>query len=758
MNLRCAPNELTRTYDLSVERLFHFVKDGCTQAHIAVMDLKSWLGAGVGKNAGTSAAAANGRVQSDGPADLEDSARMGQQESSSPAPRPPAHKRRRLILTSSSGSIAATTALEREASPTSQDQPEGAMAVDAELEDVTMADPMSARPPARRQITLDGRPVQTAARGSSATNGQSVETGVSAPPFGGIFGQSSSASTVRAPRASAARASATISSALKDEAAEIAAMKAAAAAAAKSKRQQEREIQAAAKASKKQQRKVNDLATNGGSGYGTGSEADPTDVDALPERVGRSVKAAKHAKANGKHHPASGGKKAGADEIIEIVEVPDDGSSPLKSAEPPRPRKTYESVMGKIAGGRSPHPFFGGGAPKRTGAESDGHEAVPVSRPEAEPTTNIEQQSHASGLLAERTQSPKPPQLSNQARLGTTGVWQALMSAGQQNLRTGWGSNKEPAEPRWPLIDEQIVSPHRPPSAPSGRQRQRSVVPTTDHEEHEFWRAIAPKPLPVSAPPRSDAQPSSVFPYIAAHPAFTRGLPAESGTHELLVDRLRPRRAAEVLGNESEARYLVEWMKELAIAAPGAVVARKDVTRRVIKGRGRPANRVAPDDDWIVDDEDPIEERTPEPASQESQTQDAPSQDFYPPFSRRLANSILLHGPSGSGKTAAVHAATAELDWEIFEVNPGMGKRTGAQLLELVGDVGKNHTLSGAGPAKEHKGALRQSIILLEEVDILYEEDKGFWAGAIALIAESRRPVVMTCNGELRQTSTGLLR
>ncbi|KAI1073571.1 hypothetical protein F5B20DRAFT_501059 [Whalleya microplaca] len=169
----------------------------------------------------------------------------------------------------------------------------------------------------------------------------------------------------------------------------------------------------------------------------------------------------------------------------------------------------------------------------------------------------------------------------------------------------------------------------------------------------------------------------------------------------------------------------------------------------------------------------------------------------------RLANAVVLSGPHGCGKTATVYAIAKELDFEIFEINAG-SRRNGKDILEKVGDMTRNHLVqhqqkrdiqdeaptedettrdlkSGKQgmmtaffkskstkvqpPAKETDRpasagssslrdtkkpptAQKQSLILLEEVDILYEEDKQFWATVISMISQSKRPFIMTCNDE----------
>ncbi|KAM7193791.1 ATPase family AAA domain containing protein [Naviculisporaceae sp. PSN 640] len=173
----------------------------------------------------------------------------------------------------------------------------------------------------------------------------------------------------------------------------------------------------------------------------------------------------------------------------------------------------------------------------------------------------------------------------------------------------------------------------------------------------------------------------------------------------------------------------------------------------------------------------------------------------------KIANALIISGPHGCGKTAAVYAVAKELDFEVFEINPG-SRRSGKDILDKIGDMTRNHLVqqhrsptqgddaevtgtddelakdikSGkqatmnaffkpkSAPAKskgttkppasvkpkeskkatkkESSGNQRQSLILLEEVDILYAEDKQFWATVMELIGQSRRPFIMTCNDE----------
>lgn len=358
---------------------------------------------------------------------------------------------------------------------------------------------------------------------------------------------------------------------------------------------------------------------------------------------------------------------------------------------------------------------------------------------------------------------------------------------------------------------------------------------------------------------------------LSQHPVFrifseTGDFPdVKENITDLWVDKWAPCLAEHVLGNEGHALYLRDWLEAseissfsgfvdpLATSIPGSSMQprKKPPTKRGTKrprirrevGSQKAKKRRRREGDWIVDDDDAS---LSEPSELESHpldayldddlSADAPVFDEVPfeaevpvvdlpplaydrPNSFDMSNTIVLCGPSGSGKTAAVYACAAELEWEVFEVYPGVGRRSGTALDNLIGQVGRNHLVTNQGgkplsPVQKNNALTRffgasaaqnpaepcladgssggtdipdiggieiisddevrtpsqppqvdpplatepvqmlqvqakQSLILLEEVDILYRDDVNFWQTVISIIRDCRRPVVLTCNGTL---------
>ena len=358
--------------------------------------------------------------------------------------------------------------------------------------------------------------------------------------------------------------------------------------------------------------------------------------------------------------------------------------------------------------------------------------------------------------------------------------------------------------------------------------------------------------------------------YLNRHPAFstlseTSDPPGvKQPTTDLWVDKWAPRLAEHVLGNEGHALYLRDWLRASEInsfsgafdpsvtsmPSSSSQPKKKPPAKRGMKrprirrevGSKKARKRRRRDDDWIVHDDHvslsgsseteshPLDAYLDDALSSDAAVFDefpleveVPMVDLPPltydrPNAFDMSNTIVLCGPSGSGKTAAVYACAAELDWEVFEVYPGVGKRSGAALDNLIGQVGRNHLVMKQGgkhlsPPPEQDNALtrflgvrgaqiigepvpvggssdgteipdiggieiisddglgvpappppddpppvvesvqklqaqaKQSLILLEEVDILYKDDVNFWPTVINIIRDCRRPVVLTCNG-----------
>lgn len=69
--------------------------------------------------------------------------------------------------------------------------------------------------------------------------------------------------------------------------------------------------------------------------------------------------------------------------------------------------------------------------------------------------------------------------------------------------------------------------------------------------------------------------------------------------------------------------------------------------------------------------------------------------------------------------------------------------KSSSTVQGILSEVTKNNIFSQMTTKKQ-----KQSLILIEEVDVLYKEDNQFWATILSLIATSKRPIIMTCTDE----------
>ncbi|PYH96946.1 hypothetical protein BO71DRAFT_319699 [Aspergillus ellipticus CBS 707.79] len=279
------------------------------------------------------------------------------------------------------------------------------------------------------------------------------------------------------------------------------------------------------------------------------------------------------------------------------------------------------------------------------------------------------------------------------------------------------------------------------------------------------------------------------------------------------TQKYAPQSADQVLQSTKEVYMLRDWLKYLMISAVDTGKSSKDdeKTKKKMEEKKRKRRKKEHLDGFIVSSEDEAYELDPVDDSDDELAGDVTTKRTMVRSGdltlnsksgaerARTSNAILLSGPSGCGKTASVYAVAKELDFEVFEINPG-NRRSARDIVERVGDMTRNHLVhnpTGEGaatrqpsgpeapneepvdckqnklvgffkslPAKGSKPSTKaaaktapetdtkrsrnqkQSLILLEEADVLFDEDKQFWSGVLTLINQSKRPIIITCNDE----------
>lgn len=281
---------------------------------------------------------------------------------------------------------------------------------------------------------------------------------------------------------------------------------------------------------------------------------------------------------------------------------------------------------------------------------------------------------------------------------------------------------------------------------------------------------------------------------------------------QVWAQKYSPQYATEVLQSGDEAVMLKTWLQTLTVnAVEAASGIAPSLPKKLVK-RKRKAKKLdgfivsSDEDDFIQNGVSENDSESTPTKNKKTFIKSGVSKSTGKPN-----NAMLMSGPHGCGKTAAVYAVAKELGFEVFEINPS-SRRCGKDITDKVGDMTRNHIVhhstaqASAEPVDAEEKRIddaladdlktgrqgtmnsffqlqpaepklkpkpkaisietkladtklpdtsrqppreqKQSLILIEEADVLYKEDSNFWPTIINLIQTSRRPIVITCNDE----------
>lgn len=196
----------------------------------------------------------------------------------------------------------------------------------------------------------------------------------------------------------------------------------------------------------------------------------------------------------------------------------------------------------------------------------------------------------------------------------------------------------------------------------------------------------------------------------------------------------RKRMLTESVGNEENQSYNCTWTYKY-----------KPMSAQEIVGNEEAANKLK---DWLSGWRSSLTKESDGSSGDEFYSSDCSSS-----CNNENNQIAVLLGPHGSGKTASVYAIAEELDYSVIEVNAS-SRRTGKRILKELEEATKSHRIKKS----KHKSPFERitkedetskisqnSLILLEDIDLIFEEDEGFVSAAYQLASNTKRPIVMTC-------------
>lgn len=141
---------------------------------------------------------------------------------------------------------------------------------------------------------------------------------------------------------------------------------------------------------------------------------------------------------------------------------------------------------------------------------------------------------------------------------------------------------------------------------------------------------------------------------VHSHESSITSRATKQGLHSTLwVEKWRPRKFVDLVGNEHTNRRVLHWLRDWSTA----VFHEKNVQRKA-------------------------KENDPEEKS------------YYDPWDRPQRRILLLNGPPGVGKTSVAHIAARQAGFAVNEINAS-DERAGAQVKDKVQNILFHHTFDG---------------------------------------------------------------
>ncbi|XP_056638276.1 enhanced level of genomic instability 1 [Diorhabda sublineata] len=179
------------------------------------------------------------------------------------------------------------------------------------------------------------------------------------------------------------------------------------------------------------------------------------------------------------------------------------------------------------------------------------------------------------------------------------------------------------------------------------------------------------------------------------------------------TEKYKPKTSNEILGNSQAIKRLKKWLEDWEQFSNEINLGGKTETRS---------------------------------SESEFETTDCDSRDS----SKLPGKIIILEGPCGTGKTMSVYAVCNELGYNVIELNAS-NKRTGKRLLQELQEATQSHQVRKKesffqSSTKESLKNHKMCLLLIEDVDLVFEQDDGFVNALLQLTATTKRPIIATTN------------